>query len=669
MRYSTYLLFISALLRAQDVPLIVYENGDFDGIYRKLELGEVALMETWEDRISSLRISEGYQAKIYEHAQFKGKWVILSSDQANLKKINFNDIISSIKVEKYNKDSHAGYAYDNGDYDGNMFPLALGNYNNLNEQSWLNDKISSITIAKGYQIKVYEHGDFKGKSELIKESQANLKTLGWNDKISSLKVERNLSYVDISSLSDSPDGIITIYKDSNFKGDHTGFDLEEVSSLNKWNDEISSLKISTGYQVTVYEHGDFKGKNVTITQGKANLVPLMWNDKISSLKVEKYNRDADAVTAYADGDYSGSVLPLKIGKYRDLNKESWLNNKISSFKVSEGYKVTIYDKSNFDGNQAIIINNTPSLRQINFNDKISSLAVTLNPPGSYDPDSLKKAAQKRISMLKNGLEGKIDSIRQVFDTLYEQHGEENVYDNNKFIWGSKDMGGKKKYIGQFKYGLFHGIGKIIDKKIEYIGEFTYGKADGFGHLIEKDKMNFKGYAKEKDGDIRLVYGSGNSIEGDNTVSGTFVDDMPSGDITLLHKSGASFTGIYDAKLDFFISGKGKLIIGDQELSGEFIDGQGLMLLKDNKQKIYYYGELLMTKNGELNGYGIGSKQKGIIRGVDHGLYRNGKRVKALRFYTVARRLKEKYPNFDLNILQSVLPDTYIISPDSLSTKE
>ena len=668
MRYSTYLLFISALLRAQDVPLIVYENGDFDGIYRAFKLGEVALMETWEDRISSIRVSEGYQVKIYEHAQFKGKWVILSSDQANLKKINFNDIISSFKVEKYNKDSHAGYAYDNGDYGGNMFPLTLGSYNNLNEQSWLNDKISSITIAKGYQIKVYEHRDFRGKSSLIKESQANLKTLGWNDKISSLKVERNLSYVDISSLSDSPDGIITIYKDSNFKGDHTGFDLKEVSSLNKWNDEISSLKISTGYQVTVYEHGDFKGRNATITQGKANLVPLMWNDKISSLKVEKYNSDADAVTAYADGDYSGSVLPLKIGKYRDLNKESWLNNKISSFKVSEGYKVTIYDKSNFDGNQAIIIDNTPSLRQINFNDKISSLVVTLNPPGSYDPDSLKKAAQKRISMLKNGLEGRIDSIHQAFDTLYEQDGEDNVYDNGQLIWGSKDMG-KKKYIGQFKNGLFHGVGKIFDKKIEYISEFIEGQVDGFGNVIEKDKFNFKGYMKEKDDDLKLVYGFGSMIDGDNTIIGTFVDDMPSGNITLLHKSGASFSGIYDSKLEFFISGKGKLIIGDRELSGEFYDGQGLLLLKDEKKKIYYYGELLITKNGEFNGYGIVSKQKGLIQGVDHGLYRNDKQVKALRFYTVARRLKDKYPNFNLTILQSVLPDTYIISPDSLLTKE
>ena len=659
---------MGALLYGQDVPLTIYENSDFDGIYKKIGISEVALMETWEDRISSLRISEGYQVKIYEHTQFKGKWVALSTDQANLKKINFNDIISSIKVEKYNKDSHVGLAYDDGDYDGNMFPLGLGEYNNLNKQSWLNDKISSLKIAKGYQIKVYEHGDFKGKSELIKESQANLKTLGWNDKISSLKVERNLSNIDISSLSDSPDGIITIYKDSNFKGDHTGFDLQEVSSLNKWNDAISSLKISSGYQITVFEHGDFKGKNVTITKGKANLVPLMWNDKISSLKVEKYNEDADAVTAYANGDYSGSVLPLKIGKYRDLNKESWLNNKISSFEVSEGYKVTIYDKSNFTGNQAIIINNTPSLRQINFNDKISSLAVTLNPPGSYDPDSLKKAVQKRIGLLKNGLEGKIDSIHQVFNSLYKLHDEDNIYDNGQLIWGSNEIN-KMKYTGQYKYGLFHGIGKIIDKDIEYIGEFTEGKVDGFGNVYEKDKMNFKGYVKERNGDINLVYGQGDMVDGDNTISGTFVDDMPSDDITLLHKTGASFTGIYDSKLDFFVSGKGKLIMGDQELSGEFRDGQGLLLLKDENKKMYYYGELLITKNGEFNGYGIVSKQKGLIKGVDHGLYRNGERVKVLGFYTVARRLKKKYSNFDLTILQSVLPDSYVISPDSLSINE
>ena len=42
-----------------------------------------------------------------------------------------------------------------------------------------------------------------------------------------------------------------------------------------------------------------------------------------------------------------------------------------------------------------------------------------------------------------------------------------------------------KYTGQFKYGLFHGIGKIIDKNIEYIGEFIEGKVDGFGNVAEK----------------------------------------------------------------------------------------------------------------------------------------------------------------------------------------
>ena len=55
MKRSTYVLLMGALLYAQDVPLTVYENGDFDGIYKKIGIGEVALMETWEDRISSLK--------------------------------------------------------------------------------------------------------------------------------------------------------------------------------------------------------------------------------------------------------------------------------------------------------------------------------------------------------------------------------------------------------------------------------------------------------------------------------------------------------------------------------------------------------------------------------------------------------------------------------------
>ena len=133
-------------------------------------------------------LHKDYDVTVFEKKDYKGKKITLTSDFANLKKVNFNDKISSIIIEKYDRNSDAGSIYDDIDYEGTMYNLKVGDYNNLKEQTWLNDKATSIKVASGYKIIAFEHYDFKGKSLEIKEDQANLKTLDWNDKISSLKV-------------------------------------------------------------------------------------------------------------------------------------------------------------------------------------------------------------------------------------------------------------------------------------------------------------------------------------------------------------------------------------------------------------------------------------------------------------------------------------------------
>ena len=128
---------------------------------------------------------KGYQVTLFEDNNFKGKQVTLTSDLAHLKSIKFNDKISSIIIEKYDKNSDAAIIYDNTDYGGLMYPLKVGIYSNLKKQTWLNDKATSVKINPGYRIVAYEHYDFKGFNIIISENQANLKTIKWNDKISS----------------------------------------------------------------------------------------------------------------------------------------------------------------------------------------------------------------------------------------------------------------------------------------------------------------------------------------------------------------------------------------------------------------------------------------------------------------------------------------------------
>lgn len=53
------------------------------------------------------------------------------------------------------------------------------------------------------------------------------------------------------------------------------------SVLRDFNDRASSVWVSRGCVLTVYEHHQFKGSSVSFSEGPAN-VQLLWNDRISS---------------------------------------------------------------------------------------------------------------------------------------------------------------------------------------------------------------------------------------------------------------------------------------------------------------------------------------------------------------------------------------------------
>jgi hypothetical protein len=63
-----------------------------------------------------------------------------------------------------------------------------------------------------------------------------------------------------------------------------------LSALNAWgvrNDDITSLKVASGYQVTLYADDNFGGASLTKTADDASLVDDDWNDKVSSLVVSQ----------------------------------------------------------------------------------------------------------------------------------------------------------------------------------------------------------------------------------------------------------------------------------------------------------------------------------------------------------------------------------------------
>ena len=85
-------------------------------------------------------------------------------------------------------------------------------------------------------------------------------------------------------------GVAYAYKDCNYGGYVTAlktgdYTLAQLQNMGVLNDDISSMKVSSGYEVQVYWDDNFSGSSITITADNACLVDEGWNDKVSSLKV------------------------------------------------------------------------------------------------------------------------------------------------------------------------------------------------------------------------------------------------------------------------------------------------------------------------------------------------------------------------------------------------
>jgi Beta/Gamma crystallin len=86
-------------------PVILYSDRNYEGT--NLEVGHhtvesVALYDVDKlipanDRVSSIRIQQGYQVRLYEHSKFSGRCKILYEDTPYIGD-DFNDKISSIEI-------------------------------------------------------------------------------------------------------------------------------------------------------------------------------------------------------------------------------------------------------------------------------------------------------------------------------------------------------------------------------------------------------------------------------------------------------------------------------------------------------------------------------------------------------------------------------------------
>lgn len=79
---------------------------------------------------------------------------------------------------------------------------------------------------------------------------------------------------------------VTLYQHSNFGGTSQvlGIGSTDMNGLSGGNDQVSSVKVSSGCTAYLYEHAGFQGRVLKITSD-TSWVGDSWNDVVSSVKV------------------------------------------------------------------------------------------------------------------------------------------------------------------------------------------------------------------------------------------------------------------------------------------------------------------------------------------------------------------------------------------------
>lgn len=383
-------------------PAVIIYKDNFSGASKKLTEGFYDFTDLGavdNDQLSSVRIPKGWSVTLYEHKESKGRSLVLTADAnaALLIKNKFNDVTSSILVEKLpppevpapvktppvipetktpedpilpqqpaspgDDPANPMITIYQGDRSGESKRLAPGIYDT--DQLEIGDnELSSIHIPAGVSVVLYDQPKFKGKSLRLDEdaSTAFLDARGFNNTTSSLSVELTPRVI--------------IYTDA-FTGNSASLTpgYYHVNQLGIDNDELSSVKLFADTWVLLFEHNNFKGRSILLTQDASAdfIAGRRFDNLASSMIVGTSDIPLPQVTLYRD-NFANPLAILVPGEYPVLDN---FDNQLSSIKIPRGLRVTLFEDAAFGG-RAVTLNASVGddfLRTNKFDDAVSSIKV------------------------------------------------------------------------------------------------------------------------------------------------------------------------------------------------------------------------------------------------------------------------------------------------------
>ena len=321
----------------------LYEHSNYGGLAVSLEEGsydykDILAKGIVNDQISSLRVSDGYKVTIYDDEGFKGKSKEFTSD-ASYVGDEMNDKTSSIKIEKINNQTSTTTSY-------NTVKLPNGKY--------------SIKSVANEKYVVAENG---GSDPIV----ANRDSYGgsW----------------ETFYLINNDDGTVSLKADANNK--YVCAVLDEENQLVPRSESVGTWEKFQIYKISDTEYGLKSAENGKYV--KADLDNggklIAGSDSIAgaweAFNIEKLGDETSSAKAtfYENSNYSGWSVALSEGRYDygTMISKGIKNDQISSVKVADGYKVTLYNDERFAGSKKTLFTDASGLGD--FNDKTSAIVI------------------------------------------------------------------------------------------------------------------------------------------------------------------------------------------------------------------------------------------------------------------------------------------------------
>jgi hypothetical protein len=289
--------------------------------------------------------------------------------------------------------------------------------------------------VRAAEIVVFENAGFRGQSRRITDEVPNLRDLRFNDRISSFRI-----------LS----GVWEVCRDADFRGQCETFD-RDVPNLDRhgWNDAISSLRplrrreerpdrwdrdrpvppppVPPSYEppsyaprIVVFEGRGFNGNRRVFTSDVYNLSDLDFNDRIESVSVE-----GGVWELCSDSGYRGrcELIDADVWDLEELD----FGRTVSSLRPaapesagprrSERGPLTIFADADFRGVARSLWRDVPDLRDIGFQNTISSVRVAggawelCEAPGYRGRCIVVRGDERNLRDL--GFNDRVSSIRRV----------------------------------------------------------------------------------------------------------------------------------------------------------------------------------------------------------------------------------------------------------------